>query len=163
MNFPRNRCYFFKIIDVTPLKIFFWFYFWKTTLFFSFSVLDRWLKFYPFSEISRISMAFDSCREWTRRACTYGLWLSGLCLCFSLCLLKSFWFCVIHAPVRGLVEPAGPSSCRFGHSYNKSPKGTNVCSMIGVKWYGGCLEVCQRPSNGEKLGSIFGDDRGITK
>ena len=35
---------------------------------------------------------------------------------------------------------------------NKSPKGTNICAMVGVKWYGGCLEVCQRPSNEEKLG-----------
>ena len=35
---------------------------------------------------------------------------------------------------------------------NKSPKGTNVCAMIGVKWYGGCLEVCQRSSNEESLG-----------
>ena len=24
-------------------------------------------------------------------------------------------------------------------SINKSPKGTNVCAMIGVKWYGGCV------------------------
>ena len=46
---------------------------------------------------------------------------------------------------------------------NKSPKGTNVCAMIGVKWYGGCLEVCQRPSDEEKLGAIFGDNRGIPK
>ena len=43
---------------------------------------------------------------------------------------------------------------------SKSPEGTNVC---GVKWYGGCLEVCQRPSNEEKLGAIFGDNRGIPK
>ena len=50
------------------------------------------------------------------------------------------------------------------HLYkNKSPKGTNVCAMIGVKWYGGCLEVCQRPSNEKKLGAIFGDNTGIPK
>ena len=35
--------------------------------------------------------------------------------------------------------------------------------MIGVKWYGGCLEVCQRPSNEEKLGASFGDNRGNPK
>ena len=46
---------------------------------------------------------------------------------------------------------------------NKSPKGTNVCAMIGMKWYGGCPEVCQRPSNDEKLGAIFGDNREIPK
>ena len=46
-------------------------------------------------------------------------------------------------------------------STNKSPKGTNVYAMIGVKWYGGCLELCQRPSNEEKLGAIFGDNWGI--
>ena len=46
---------------------------------------------------------------------------------------------------------------------NKSPKGTNVCAMIGVKWYGVCLEVCQRPSNEEMLGAIFEDNRGISK
>ena len=27
----------------------------------------------------------------------------------------------------------------------------------------GCLEVCQRPSNEEKLGAIYGDNRGIPK
>ena len=46
---------------------------------------------------------------------------------------------------------------------NKSRKGTNACAMIGVKWYGGCLEVCQRLSNEEMLGAIFGDNRGIPK
>ena len=46
---------------------------------------------------------------------------------------------------------------------NKSPKGTNVCAMIGVKWYGGCSEVCQWPSDEEKLGAIFRDNRGIPK
>ena len=51
----------------------------------------------------------------------------------------------------------------IGMFENKSPKGTNVCAMIGVKWHRGCLEVCQRPSNEEKLGAIFGDNRGIVK
>ena len=38
----------------------------KTTIFIKFYVLDRWLKFYPFSEISRTSMPFNSCWDWTR-------------------------------------------------------------------------------------------------
>ena len=39
---------------------------------------------------------------------------------------------------------------------NKIPNGTNVCAMIGVKWYGGRLECDE-----EKLGAIFRDNRGV--
>ena len=53
--------------------------------------------------------------------------------------------------------------CWNDSKINKSPKGTNVCAVIEVKRYGGCLEVCRRPSNEEKVGAIFGDNRGIPK
>ena len=77
----RCRYYFYPFLNFVS------FYFWKTTLFLSFSVLDWWLKFYLFSEISQMSMAFDSCREWSRRACTYGLWYD--CVCASACVSSS--------------------------------------------------------------------------
>ena len=48
--------------------------------------------------------------------------------------------------------------CQTPIETNKSPKGTNVCAKerIGVKWgQGGCLEVCQWPSNEKSLGLLW--------
>ena len=57
-------------------------------------------------------------------------------------------------------------STSIGIFNNKSPKGINVCAKegIGVKWgQGGCLEVCQWPSDEEKFGAFYGNNMEIIK
>ena len=72
-------------------------------------------------------------------------WMKNLPHMFTVIHQKTHSVC-IHSDASNLAWSSSSGEqetggCWNNSKINKSPKGTNVCAVTEVKWYGGCLEV----------------------